>query len=57
MPHTINVASLAIEQIRNLIANHRKKGATNAPLFLEALAELERRTGGGLDVPHPHDDR
>lgn len=49
VPQPIDIATLSIEQIRNLIANHRKKGATDAPLFLEALAELERRTGGGLD--------
>ncbi len=46
MPQPIEVATLAIEQLRNLIANHRKRGATDVPLFLEALAELERRTAG-----------
>jgi hypothetical protein len=46
---TIEVAKLSADQLRNLIANHRKNSRMDAPLFLEAMAELARREGQGLD--------
>ena len=45
----IDVATLSDDQLKNLIANHRNKNATASPLFREALNELERRRGKGLD--------
>jgi hypothetical protein len=35
-------------ELYNLIANHKQRGATSAPLYLEAMAELARRTDQGL---------
>src|SRR5271167_1402352 len=46
---TVDVGKLSVDQLRNLIANHRKKGRMDAPLFLDAMAELARREGPGLD--------
>lgn len=46
---SIEVASLSIEQLENLIDNHRRKGATDSPVYLDALRELEKRKGKGLD--------
>jgi hypothetical protein len=46
---SIDVVTLSIEQLENLIENHRKKGETRAPLYLDARRELERRKGKGLD--------
>jgi hypothetical protein len=48
-PMAIEVTKLTDEQLNNVIDNHRRKGATNSPLYLDALAEEARRTGGGLD--------
>ena len=45
----IDLKALSIGQLENLIENHRKKGATGAPLFIEALQELEKHKGKGLD--------
>ena len=45
----INVANLSVIELENLIENHRRKGATQAPLYLDALQELEARKGKGLD--------
>jgi hypothetical protein len=45
----IDVNRFDTDRLRNLIVNHRTKGATRSPLYLDALRELERRTGGGLD--------
>jgi hypothetical protein len=45
----IDVAALSIGQLENLIENHRKKNATTSPLYIDALRELERRRGKGLD--------
>ena len=49
MSREISVSDQATDGLRNLIANHRKKGATDAPVYLAALRELEFRTGRGLD--------
>jgi hypothetical protein len=46
---TIDVKSLGIEQLRSLIQNYRTKRRTDDALYVEAFAELERRTGKGLD--------
>jgi len=46
---SIDLIKLTEKQLRALIENHRKKGATNSPTFVEALRELEERTGKGLD--------
>jgi hypothetical protein len=45
----INVEILPIDQLENLIENHRRQRATNTPLYLDALRELEKRKGQGLD--------
>jgi len=46
---TIDVAKLSNQQLKNIIANHRKKGATDHALYIEALEEEARRTGKGLE--------
>ena len=45
----IDVETLSTGQLENLIVNHRRKRATNAPLYIDALCELEKRKGKGLD--------
>jgi len=45
----MDVATLTEDQLRNLIRNHRSKGATNAPLYMDALREFEARKGKGLN--------
>lgn len=45
----INVVALSDAGLKNLIANHQRLNATGQPLFREALNELERRKGKGLD--------
>jgi hypothetical protein len=45
----INPSSLDDTQLKNLIQNYRNQGATDQPLFTEALAEEMRRHGKGLD--------
>ena len=45
----IDVETLSTGQLENLIVNHRRKRATNAPLSIDALRELEKRKGKGLD--------
>ncbi len=49
MPQVPQFAKLSTEGLRNLIANHRKKGETSSSLYIAALRELEARTGKGLD--------
>jgi hypothetical protein len=44
----LEVQKLHDEQLRNLIQNHRTKGATSAPRYIEALGELARRHDHGL---------
>jgi hypothetical protein len=46
---TIDVANLTVNELRTLLANHRIKARTDAPLYVEALAELARREGKGLN--------
>ena len=45
----IALRELNRQQLENLIDNHRKSGATDRPRYREALGELERRQGMGLD--------
>jgi hypothetical protein len=45
----IDVEKLSTTQIEILIENHRTKKATGAPLYADALRELEKRKGKGLD--------
>src|ERR1051325_2320089 len=45
----VDVTTLSIEELENLVNNHRRKGVTDAPLYLESLRELEKRKGKGLD--------
>lgn len=45
----IDVTTLSNDQLSALIDNHRVKGATIKPLYIDALAELARRTHSGLD--------
>jgi hypothetical protein len=45
----INVTKLTDDQLKNLIKNHRRQQATSAPVYLEALRELQVRKGKGLE--------
>lgn len=45
----IDVGTLSLDELLALIENHRRKNATGVPLYLDALAELGRRRGHGLD--------
>lgn len=44
----ITVEKLSDDELKALIENHRKANQINAPLHLDAMAELERRKGQGL---------
>jgi hypothetical protein len=46
---SISVETLSIGELENLIANHRRQRATNTPLYVDALRELEKRKGKGDD--------
>jgi hypothetical protein len=45
----INVETLGVDQLENLVENHRRKHATGAPLYADALRELGARNGKGLE--------
>lgn len=45
----IDVSRLTDPQLNNLIDNHRRQGAVDAPAYIAALAEHGRRRGAGLD--------
>jgi hypothetical protein len=45
----IDLEKLSTVQVETLIKNHRTKKATDAPLYADALRELEKRKGKGLD--------
>lgn len=49
MKKDIDVKTLSDDQLVALIANHRIKGATDLPVYVEALGEHARRKHGGLD--------
>jgi hypothetical protein len=44
-----NVTNLTDDQLKNVIDNHRRHKATSAPMYLEALRELQIRKGKGLE--------
>lgn len=46
---SIVIEKLSVADLKTLIENHRNKGATDKPLYKDALRELEKRTGKGLD--------
>ena len=46
---SIDVETLSIVQLENLVENHRRKQVTNSPLYVDAIQELEKRKGKGLD--------
>ena len=45
----IDIAAQSDEGLQNIIDNHWANEATDRPLYFEALAELNRRQGEGLD--------
>jgi hypothetical protein len=45
----IEVAKLTVKELGALAANHRNRARTDAPLYVEALAELAFRQGKGLN--------
>jgi hypothetical protein len=45
----INVTTLTDDQLKNLIENHRRHNATSAPVYLEALRELQIRKRNEFD--------
>lgn len=49
MKTDFDVKTLSDEGLTNVIDNHRAKGVTSLPLYIEALAEQARRKHGGLD--------
>lgn len=42
-------ADLTTDELKALIANHKKQGATSGQRYIDALSELERRLGQGLN--------
>jgi hypothetical protein len=48
-PVPLDVTKLSDQQLRNIIENHRRKGATHSSVYIDALAEQARRAGKGLD--------
>ena len=46
----IDVTKLSVEQLRNLIRNHEEGGATDRPIYEEALAEQQKRLAGTLSI-------
>jgi hypothetical protein len=47
MTRTINIPALSTDQLKTLLANHRRLNALHRPEYAEAAAELERRNGTG----------
>jgi hypothetical protein len=45
-----DAAKLSDEQLKNLIDNHRRAGATDRPLYASAMDEFHRRHGGELNL-------
>lgn len=43
-----DIGDYSAVELANLIENHRRQGHTQAPLYLAALSESERRRGRGL---------
>jgi hypothetical protein len=46
----MNLKSLSDKELDNVIANHRRHGATDRSLYAEAMDEYHRRHGGELDL-------
>jgi hypothetical protein len=44
---SIDPATLSLDQLKTLVANHERLKATDAPLYREAKALLEKRLGPG----------
>jgi hypothetical protein len=55
MPKEIDISRLDTDGLRNLVANHRKRDLTHLAVCAAALAELEKRTGLGLDFDKSFD--
>jgi hypothetical protein len=45
----LDLSTKTDQEIDNLIENHRRKSLLTAPLYLQAMAEKERRRGNGLE--------
>ena len=45
----IDLTEKSVQELNNLIDNHRRRQLLKAPLFLEALAEREHRRKNGLE--------
>ena len=45
----IDVLRLSESELENLMENHRQKRATHLPAYIDAMRELERRKGKGLN--------
>jgi hypothetical protein len=45
----IDVETLSDNELENLIENHRRKRASHAPLYVDALRQLGKRKGKGLE--------
>ncbi len=43
------IGELSDQELRNVISNHRERGKLTEPFYLDALEELARRKGLGLD--------
>jgi hypothetical protein len=46
----IDLAAKSDAELENIVANHRRLQKYNVPLFLEALAILERKKSRGFDI-------
>ena len=46
---TPDLSAKTDQELQNLVDNHRRKNSLSAPLYLEALAERERRRRNGLE--------
>ncbi len=45
----IDIAKLSDDQLKNLVENHRKRNATTARVYVDALREWQVRKGKGLE--------
>ncbi len=44
-----SIPDYSSQELENLVKNHRDRGRTDAPLYLQAFEELSRRKGQGFD--------
>jgi hypothetical protein len=49
----IDPKKLSTAELENLIENHRRQRATEAPVYADALRELEKRKAKGFDWACP----